>query len=57
MTYPISTEHPTTIRIEPALKQQLHGYARSQGASLSWLICDILRKWVEWRKQQDARKK
>jgi len=51
-----SDEHPTSIRIPRSLKAQLQQYAKAQSRSMSWLVVDIIRQWVEWVKAEEGRK-
>jgi hypothetical protein len=39
-----------------ALKDYLRKCAKSQGCSLTWLVSDILHKWMAWKKEQDNKK-
>ena len=48
-------QYPTSIRIDKALRAALIKRASAQGASLNWLICDILKKWEAWTKGQEKK--
>lgn len=49
-------DHPTSIRLDKSLKAYLDKCAKAQGCSMTWLIADILKKWIDWRKREDAKK-
>lgn len=45
-------EHPISLRFPKQLKADLVKFAKAQGCSLNWLMNDIARKWIEWKKKQ-----
>ena len=41
------TEHPTSLRLDPDVREALKLEARKQGCSLGFKINQILREWME----------
>jgi predicted transcriptional regulator len=46
----------TSVRLPAQLKADLVKIAKAQGCSITWLINDVLGKWVVWKKEQDKKK-
>jgi predicted transcriptional regulator len=44
---------PTSIRLDADLREYLMRHAERQGCSLTWLIRDVLRRWVEDRRKDE----
>jgi hypothetical protein len=55
-TFCLADDYPTSIRLDKSLKAYLDKCAKAQGCSMTWLIADILRKWIDWRKREEAKK-
>lgn len=45
----------TSIRLPSTIKAFLKRKAKSQGCSISWLIVDVLTKWMKWCEEQEKK--
>lgn len=45
-------EKPTSVRMPPELQAYIRAVAAKQDRSLSFIIVDIVRRWVEWDKKR-----
>ena len=42
--------------MKPESKVFLLKCVKAQGCSLTWLVDDIIQKWIVWKKEQDKKK-
>jgi hypothetical protein len=49
-------EKPTSVRMPAELAAYIKVYAQTQHRSVSWVIVDVVRKWMDWDKKQRYKK-
>ena len=52
----MAEDFPTSVRLPKPVKADLKKFADLQGCAVSWLIVDIISKWIDWRKREDKKK-
>ncbi len=43
---------PTSIRLSREMKQALEKEAEAKRWPVSWVLEDLIRQWIEWKKKQ-----